>query len=124
MLRPIAALALPLFLVAAHHPEKDPLAGRVPGTPVECVDDHFATGPGIIDQNTILYSTPGTIYRAGSVGDCPALEPSATLIIEEKIGGEVCHNDLFRVRRLGETIPSQYCRFTKFTPYRKPKAPR
>ena len=115
----LAALALTL---AAG--KSDPLAGRVAGTPQECIPLPRFDGPQIVDARTILYRHTGrTIYRTGPVDGCPALRPLTTLVVEV-YGGQLCHNDRFRVLEPGTTIPSASCRFDRFTPYEKPKTGR
>jgi hypothetical protein len=109
----VAALALPL--VAA---KSDPLAGRVAGAPQNCITLSQTNGPSVIDNHTILY-TEGAgrrVWKTGTVGACPSLEPLTTLVVDV-YGGQLCRNDRFRVLTPGTTIPSAYCRFTAFTPY-------
>lgn len=111
----LVALALPLLAARA-----DPLAGRIAGAPVECIDLGFNNGPQIVDAHTILYSRAGKrIWRTGPVGNCPSLRPNTTLIVE-MYGSQLCHNDRFRVIEPGSIIPSMQCRFSAFTPYDKP----
>ena len=118
--RLIASMLLPLALTAAAHQPKDRLAGRVAGAPVDCIDPTFTGGPTIIDRTTIQFESGRTIYRATPIGSCTSsLEPVSTLIVEQ-FGGELCRSDRFRVLRLGESIPSPFCRFGQFTPYTKP----
>lgn len=120
--RLLAAALLPLALTAAGKQPKDPLAGRVAGPPVDCIDPTFlSSGPTITDQKTILYGSGRTVYRATVIGSCrPSLEPVSTLIVDQ-FGSQLCRNDRFRVLRQGETIPSPFCRFGPFVPYTRPK---
>lgn len=101
-------------------PDRDFLAGRVPGKPVRCIDPQSNRGPTIIDGQTILYNVTGQrIYRTGPVGTCPSLRPFTTLIVEIR-SGQLCENDRFQVLQPGTTIASAYCRFQPFVPYEKP----
>lgn len=110
-----AALLLPLVAAAS-----DPLAGRVAGLAVQCIGVSSTGGPDIVDARTILYRRGAdTLYRTEIEG-CPALRPSSTLIVE-LYGGRMCRNDRFRVLGPSTTIPSGYCRFGSFVPYRKVK---
>lgn len=114
----IGRLALAALALAAGR--DDPLAGRIAGKPVECIDQHFTQGPTVIDGQTILYAETGRrIWRTGPIGSCPGLEPISTLIVEIR-SGQLCHNDRFRTLRPGESIPGPYCRLDRFTPYDKP----
>ncbi len=123
MIRPLAALALALPLLAAG---SDPLADRIAGAPQRCIPLSATNGPSIVDGRTILY-TEGAgrrVWKTGPVGNCPSLEPLTTLIVDV-YGGQLCRNDRFRVLTPGTSIPSAYCRFTEFTPYtRAADAPR
>lgn len=95
------------------------LAGRTAGEPQECISPEFASGPEIISDKTILYSQVGkTVWRNDIIGPCPSLGPNETIIVEMH-GGQLCHNDRFRVLPFGGGIPSAYCRMGKFVPYRK-----
>lgn len=118
--RLLAAAALALPLLAA---KSDPLAGRVAGTPQDCITLSQTNGPSIVDRHTILY-TEGAgrrIWKTEPIGACPSLEPLNTLIVEVW-GGQLCRNDRFRVLNLGTSIPSAYCRFSQFTPYTRAAA--
>jgi hypothetical protein len=117
--RVVAPLALVLALTAA---DKDPLAGRIAGTPSECIQLRATDGPTIVDEHTILYREGAgrRIWKTGPVGACPSLRPLNTLIVEV-YGGQLCRNDRFRVLEPGVSIPSGYCRFGAFTPYVKPR---
>lgn len=117
-MKALALLALAVPLMAA---KSDPLAGRVAGSPAECITLSSTSGPAIIDAHTILY-TDGAgrrLWKTGPVGDCPSLAPLNTLIVDVW-GGQLCRNDRFRVLTPGTSIPSAYCRFTQFTPYIRP----
>ena len=123
MLIPLAALGL-LGAAAPAAPRQDELAsalaGRVAGTPVDCVEKSRLDGPQVIDQKTLIYHESGRrIWRNDLIGTCPGLQPTDTLIIDI-YGGQLCRNDHFRALTPGLTIPSPYCRLGKFTPYDKP----
>jgi hypothetical protein len=101
--------------------DKDPLAGRVAGAPVDCVDQSRLGGPDIIDNRTILYrQSLGRIWRNDLPAACPGLRPNTTLIVEI-YGSQLCRNDHFRSRDPGSIIPGPICRLGKFTPYDLPK---
>lgn len=96
----------------------DEIKGLTPGAPVNCISANTGNGPQIIDKDTVLYREGRTVYRNELVGQCRGLEPGNTMIVEIN-GGQICHNDKFRVVEPGQSIPGPYCRFGKFTPYRK-----
>lgn len=89
-----------------------------PGAPVNCISASGGNGPHIIDKDTVLYREGRTVYRNELPSQCRGLEPGNTMIVEVH-GGQICHNDKFRVIEPGQSIPGPYCRFGKFTPYRK-----
>ncbi len=118
--RVAALLATGIALVASRD---DPLAGRIAGPPVACIDLTRVQGPTILDDKTILYRQSGKrVWRAVPIGSCEALRPPATIIVDV-YGGQLCRNDRFRLLSYGMTIPSSYCRFGNFTPYDKPDRP-
>jgi hypothetical protein len=115
-----ALLATGIALVASRD---DPLAGRIAGPPVACIDLARVQGTTILDDKTILYRQSGKrVWRAVPIGSCEALRPPATIIVDV-YGGQLCRNDRFRLLSYGMTIPSSYCRFGNFTPYDKPDRP-
>lgn len=119
-MKPLILAAIALALPAA---DSDPLQGYTPGPPQDCISLSLVDGPSIVDRNTILYRENGKrIWKTSPVGDCPSLAPLNTLIVDV-YGGQLCRNDRFRVLTPGLSIPSAYCRFDRFTPYTKVKAP-
>ena len=94
------------------------LKDRTPGAPVDCIHASSVSGPQIIDHNTVLYREGRTVWRGELASECRGLESGNTLVIEVN-GGQICKNDQFRVIEPGMSIPGPYCRFGKFTPYRK-----
>lgn len=126
MIRPIAALALPLAVgLSAPVPaaKSDPLAGRVAGPPQRCIGRPGNQGPVIADEGLILYRTTGKrIWRATVIGPCPGIRPFNTLILEV-YGSQLCRNDRFRTLPPQSIIPSAYCRFGEFIPYDKVETP-
>ena len=118
-MKALALLALVLPLMATR---SDPLADRVAGTPADCISLSSTNGPEIVDAHTILYRQGAgrTVWKTGPVGACPSLAPLNTLIVDVW-GGQLCRNDRFRVLTPGTSIPSAYCRFTRFTPYTLPE---
>ncbi len=118
MTRVLLAAALALTLVAG---KSDPLAGRIAGKPVRCVDLQQLGGPEIVDSQTILYRQSGRrIWKTGPVGECPSLQRFDTLVVDV-FGGQLCRNDRFRTVSAGMSIPSATCRFRDFTPYDRVK---
>jgi hypothetical protein len=118
--RAAALLATGIALIGSRD---DPLAGRIAGPPVACIDVSRVQGPTIVDDKTILYRESGRrIWRATPIGACGPLRPASTIIVDV-YGGQICRNDRFRLLSYGMSIPSAYCRFGNFTPYDKPERP-
>jgi hypothetical protein len=115
---PVALAAMAGTAPAA--PREDPLAGRMAGAPVECVDRTRVGGPDIIDDRTILYrESRKRIWRNDLPAACPGLRPTATLIMQA-YGSDMCRNDRFQPREPGSVIPGPDCRLGSFTPYDLP----
>lgn len=112
-----------LLLVAAGlsvGAKRDPLAGRVAGTPQDCISLNQNSSPVIVDEHTILYhQTARRVWRTEPVGACPSLRPNLILIVD-LYGSRVCRNDRFRTLSPNTSIPSGICRFSRFTPYDRP----
>lgn len=116
MKRVLPLLVLALTLVAA---KDDPLAGRVAGKPVQCIDPSMMDGPQITDAGAIIYRRGGKrLWVSTPIGRCPSLRPLSTLIVE-RYGSQLCRNDRFRVIDPPQSIPSSYCRFDTFVPWDK-----
>ncbi|WP_448663476.1 hypothetical protein ACG3SL_02050 [Sphingomonas sp. CJ20] len=94
------------------------LEGRVAGTPQDCISPTGLSGPRIIGDRTLLYSSGRTLYRVDVEGGCPGLAPYNTLLVEMQ-GSQLCRNDRFRMIQPGVAIPGPYCRMGKFVPYVK-----
>lgn len=98
----------------------DALKGRVAGAPSDCISGTLVSGPQIIDHHTLLYREGArTVWKATLAAECPSLDRGDTVIVEQN-GSQLCRNDRFRPLDPGLSIPGAYCRFERFTPYRKP----
>ena len=121
MRAPVLAAAALLTVGMLGAGKSDPLAGRIAGPPVRCIDLQRLNGPEIVDSQTILYHQSGKrTWKTEPVGECPSLRPLDTLIVDV-YGGQLCRNDRFRTVSNGLSIPSGYCRFRDFTPYDRVK---
>lgn len=123
MRRAAPALALlTLTAAAGDSSELDKaLAGRVPGTPVSCIDSSLADGPQIIDNRTLIYRGAGRLWRNTLPDACPSLTGDVILVVDVH-GGQLCRNDRFRTILRGTGIPSGFCRLGDFVPYSRVKA--
>lgn len=110
------AALLALALAAA---KDDPLAGRVAGKPVDCIDLDFVQGPRIEGRAILYPQNRRRVWRTEPVGACLGLERFATLIVDVQ-GKQLCRNDRFQVLRPSSRIPLGWCRMGAFTPYDRP----
>ena len=107
--------------VAPAAPRDDPLAGRIAGNPVDCIDRDAVMSPDIVDNRTILYrQSLKRIWRNDLPEACANLRPNVTLIVEA-YGNQLCRDDRFRAREPESVIPGPICRFGRFTPYDRVK---
>lgn len=107
------AALLVLVLTAARD---DPLAGRVAGAAVDCIDLDRVQGPEIVDQRTILYRQNGRrVWRTGPDGACGPMQANDGLVVEVQ-GRRLCRGDRFRVRSAGY-VGGAVCRLGRFVPY-------
>lgn len=112
----IARMALVALALAAAR--DDPLAGRVAGPAVDCIDLDRVQGPQFADDSAILYrQSLSRIWRTQPIGRCTTTEPGDGLIVEVQ-GRRLCRNDRFRVRSAGY-VNKAVCRFDRFVPYDK-----
>ena len=109
---------------AEHARTKQELADALKGATqigqTECIDPQFMDGPQIIGDHILLYRNGRKIYRNNLLGPCPSLDETSTLIVKQ-FGSQLCRHDQFRVRNMGESIPSAFCQLGNFTVYQLPK---
>ncbi|QNQ09731.1 hypothetical protein [Sphingomonas alpina] len=96
------------------------LAGRIPGTPTDCIDLSRVDGPMIVDMHTILYRQSGKrIWRMDVGNTCPALREDMVLVIRPS-DSRLCRNDTFQALDRDSRVPSISCRIGQFVPYDRP----
>lgn len=95
------------------------LAGYVAGQPQSCVSRFSDQNLRIIDSRTIAYGFGRTIAVNHLPGECPALSPYNTIIVDAQ-GGEYCRGDRVRGLETGASIPGPWCNLGDWVPYRKP----
>jgi hypothetical protein len=93
------------------------LAERTAGEPRRCVPAIQAVSLSAVDQRTVVYDTPGTLYVSRLRSECPGLRPDSTIVIEA-YGDQYCANDRIRALEPGSRIPGPICLLGEFTPYR------
>ncbi|MES2059145.1 MAG: hypothetical protein V4564_24600 [Pseudomonadota bacterium] len=96
------------------------LAGRIPGTPTDCIDLSRVDGPMIVDMRTILYRQSGKRIWRMDVGDtCPALREDMLLVVKPS-DSRLCRNDTFQALDRDTKAPGISCRIGQFVPYDRP----
>ena len=96
------------------------LAGRTAGAAAECIDTSSGQALDIASANTLVVRQGRTIWVNRLPSACPGLRPMDQLVVEPAISGRYCRNDRFRSVQPGSSVPGAYCRFGRFTPYRRP----
>lgn len=105
-----------LMLLALAAARDDPLAGRMAGKPVDCIDLDGVQGPEIVGPRIVLYrQSAQRVWLTGPASACPALRSADGLVVEV-YGRKVCRRDRFRVRSNGAVLGG-VCRFGSFVPY-------
>jgi hypothetical protein len=94
------------------------LAGRSAGPPQDCVPASAGAGLAPRDSMTLVYRRGDTIWLNRLAATCPALRPTATLIVELH-GSQYCRGDRFRTVEPGQSIPGGSCVLGPFIPYRR-----
>jgi len=97
------------------------LAGRVAGTPVECINDFRSEARmTVIDDNTLLFRSGDVIYLQNPRGGCANLSNRTNaLTTQRRSTNQLCAGDINQVVQPSSGIFLGSCAFGQFTPYRK-----
>lgn len=96
------------------------LAGRVAGTPRNCVDRSRLSGPEQIGARELIYRENGSrLWRNTLTRACSAPRGDETLVVES-YGGQICRDDRFQRVNRNSGFGSGYCYLGAFTPYDRP----
>lgn len=95
------------------------LQGRMAGAAESCVSAFPSQALEIVDSQTVVLRSGGTIWVNRLMSACPSLRPLDTLIVEVQ-GSRYCRGDRIRSLPRGSTIPGPLCFLGDFTPYRLP----
>lgn len=96
------------------------LAGRVAGSPQDCVSMDTTTTLRPVDSKTLVLDHGMTFYVNHLRGSCPGIEPTDTIIYEAN-GSQYCRGDHFRTKPFGgSVVPGPICVLGEFVPYRRP----
>lgn len=100
-------------------------AGRVAGTPVDCINQRDIQSSQIIDGTAIAYtSNNGTIYVNRPRGGGAFLNDD-NILVTKTYTGQLCSIDIVNLVDRGSRMNSGSISLDKFVPYpRPPKAPK
>lgn len=93
------------------------LAGRTPGAPQNCVPVRAGASLRVIDSDTIIYGTGGTVWLNELRSECPGLRPIDPLIVEPTSGSQYCRGDRIREFEPVMGSPGPVCVLGDFVPY-------
>ncbi len=98
------------------------LAGKVAGTPLNCISNFNSTNMVRISDDILLYRVSGNlVYKNNLRSSCPGLARDDDIIVSEQYGGQKCRGDLVRLVDRTSGIPGPVCSLGEFVPYRKNK---
>lgn len=125
----VAAAAATVFggatLAASGNPKEaqelaTALKGRTAGKPTNCVrNTRGAQSMQIINDNTILFRSGGTVYLQRPDGGCPGIKNGRYTLVLRQFGDEVCQGDIHQLVDLSSGVSRAGCVFGPFIPYRK-----
>jgi len=98
------------------------LAGRVAGTPVDCISLRDIRSSQIIDNTAIVYDTGGgRLFVNRPRGGAESLD-SDDILVTKTYGSELCSLDTINLIDRGSHMQSGFVGLGKFVPYTKVKA--
>jgi hypothetical protein len=99
------------------------LAGRVAGTPRDCLPTYRSGDMITIDENTILFRQGSRYWRNDPQGGCSGLGSGNYALVTKSYGSSgLCRGDIGRVMDLTTGIVVGSCSLGDFVPYTKPGA--
>lgn len=118
-----ALLAAPAL--AAHRDTPDVqlqklLAGRVAGTPVDCITLSAITDSQIIDGKAIVYRSGSRLYVNEPRSGASSLD-NDDILVTRTFGSRLCSIDSVRMVDRMAGFPRGFVILGKFVPYTKPK---
>ena len=99
------------------------LAGKVAGTPINCISGFNSTNVVRVSDDILLYRVSGNlVYKNTLRSSCPGLARDSDIMVTEQFGGQKCRGDLIKLVDRTSGIPGPVCSLGQFTPYRKDKS--
>jgi len=99
------------------------LAGKVAGTPQNCIRLDQATGSEIF-RDTILYRAGRNRYYLADAPGCGGSNRFDSILVQNVFGAQLCRGDTVRVVERTGGFTSGFCAIGGFTPYTSPDAKR
>jgi hypothetical protein len=96
------------------------LAGRVAGTPVDCIDLRSASSTQIIDGTAIVYRVGRKLYVNQPRAGASSLDDD-DIMVTRTFGSRLCSVDTVHMVDRAARIPRGFVMLGKFVPYTKPK---
>lgn len=98
------------------------IEGRVPGTPVDCINLRDIQSSEIIDRTAIVYHMIGrTVYVNRLRGGSPSLDDDDILVTDTH-SSQLCSIDIVRLLDRTSYFPNGFVSLGAFEPYTKPRA--
>jgi hypothetical protein len=124
-LLPLLAGSLALLAGSAQAKPADPeaelartLAGRVAGTPVDCIDLNRIRGSHIIPGTAIVYDAGGTIYVNRPRGGAESMD-QWDIMVNRLYSSQLCSIDTVQLLDSGSRMYSGTVFLGEFVPYRR-----
>ena len=93
------------------------LAGRVAGEPVSCLPHWRRDDMTIIDDDTILFESGGTIYRNELRGSCANLSSGFYSLVTRSTSPTLCSGEIAQVVDVSTGTMIGGCTIGEFIPY-------
>lgn len=98
------------------------LAGKVAGTPLNCISDFQTTNMIRISDDILLYRVSGNlVYKNNLRSSCRGLARDNDIVVSEQFGSQKCRGDILKLVDRTSGIPGPVCSLGEFVPYRKDK---
>jgi hypothetical protein len=98
------------------------LAGKVAGTPLNCISDFQTTNMIRISDEILLYRVSrNLVYKNNLRSSCRGLARDNDIVVSEQFGSQKCRGDILKLVDRTSGIPGPVCSLGEFVPYRKDK---
>ena len=121
----LSAVALATPVMAARHDSPDlqlqkMLAGRVAGTPTECIPNARWASSEIVDGKAIVFQVGSTLYVNEPRSGADQLDRD-DILVTRTFGSQLCRIDSVKLIDRGSRFIRGFVILDKFVPYTRPK---